>query len=327
MAPPLLSVRDLSVRIRSGESIVHAVNDVSLDVEEGEIVGVVGESGCGKSTMVKAVLRLLAPEAEVPSGSAVLAGSGDLLALDHKRLRQVRGAHVGYVSQNPFGALNPIYRLDRQFHNLVAAHRKGTSRGESRRMAAKMLDAVGIAGPDRVLDGYAHQLSGGMAQRVVIAMSFLLDPRLVIADEPTTGLDVTVQRQILDMVAELARADGRAMLLVTHDLGVVAQYCRRVVVMYAGRVVESGPVADVFTSPRHPYTQALLGAVPRPGQPLERLPGAVPDLRVLSEGCAFAPRCRSAFDACSVRPEPTPGGDGRTVACHLEKEPADAAAR
>jgi peptide/nickel transport system ATP-binding protein len=315
----LLSVEDLSVEFVGHKSTVHAVNGVNLRVNAGEIVGIVGESGCGKSTAVKGILGLLQAPGKVTGGSAELAGHGDLLSMKNKNLRKVRGASVGYVAQNPFGSLNPIYSIEEQFRNILKAHGQPSAKNVARERARAMLTSVGIAGPDRVLDGYSHQLSGGMAQRVVIAMAMLLEPELIIADEPTTGLDVTVQRQILDLIRDRVVDSTRGILLVTHDLGVIAQYCHRVVVMYAGSVVEAGSVETVFLNPAHPYTSALLGAIPRPGHELTRLRGSVPDLRVIPSDCSFRPRCKHAFDACSVSPDLREIAPDHLVACHLSE--------
>jgi len=319
MTQTLLSVKDLAVEFVGHKSTVHAVNGVNLRVNAGEIVGIVGESGCGKSTAVKGILGLLQAPGKVTGGSAELAGHGDLLSMKNKNLRKVRGASVGYVAQNPFGSLNPIYSIEEQFRNILKAHGQPSAKKVARERARAMLASVGIAGPDRVLDGYSHQLSGGMAQRVVIAMAMLLEPELIIADEPTTGLDVTVQRQILDLIRDRVVDSTRGILLVTHDLGVIAQYCHRVVVMYAGKVVEAGSVETVFLNPAHPYTSALLGAIPRPGHELTRLRGSVPDLRVIPTDCSFKPRCKHAFEACSVSPDLREIAPDHLVACHLSE--------
>jgi peptide/nickel transport system ATP-binding protein len=315
---PLLRVEDLRVEYDTREGVLTAVDGASFEIADGEIVGIVGESGCGKSTTARGVLNLIESPGRVTGGQVHLRDRGDLTRIRHRELRQVRGADIGYIAQNPFGSLNPILRLEDQFRNVLRAHRGRISRREARELALTRLREVGIAGPERVLDGYAHELSGGMAQRVVIAMAFLLDPRLVIADEPTTGLDVTVQRQILDLIGTLVRSHQRGMVLVTHDLGVVAQYCDRVLVMYAGRVVESGPVREVFRRPAHPYTDALVASIPRPGKELVRLEGTVPSLIDRPSGCAFANRCAFAFEACVVDPHLAPVSTGQLAACHLE---------
>lgn len=319
----MLEVRDLRTHFLTRKGAVKAVNGVSFDVADGRIVGIVGESGCGKTATVRSILGLVRPPGRVVGGSAELDGA-DLVSMGRRPLRRVRGNTIGFIAQNPFGALNPILRIHKQFHNVVVAHRPRTSRVESRRMATDMLDAVGIADPDRVLDGYAHELSGGMAQRTVIAMSLILDPHLVIADEPTTALDVTIQRQILELIRSLLQGTNRSMLLVTHDLGVVAQYCDDVVVMYAGKVVETGPVKQVFEYPAHPYTLALLEAIPRRGHDLVSLRGQVPDLIDYPQGCPYEARCRFRFDRCATEVPPLAPPDDpaerRLASCHLEAE-------
>lgn len=257
----VLDVAGLAVDIASPDGLVKPVRDVDLRVDRGEIVGIVGESGCGKSTTIKAILGLLGANSTVRADRIELAGFGDLRGAGQRRMREVRGRRIGFVAQNPFGSLNPIYSIERQFYEIQKAHRTGVSKKESREIALGMLDGVGIVNPARVLDGYAHQLSGGMAQRVVIAMSTTLGPDLLIADEPTTGLDVTVQSQILDLISGLVRSERRSMLLVTHDLGVIAQYAQRVVVMLDGLVVEHGDVAKVLVEPEHVYTRKLIGSM------------------------------------------------------------------
>ena len=262
-AQTVLDVQGLTVDIDTPDGVVHAVRGIDLSVTEGEILGIVGESGCGKSTTIKAILRLLPPNARIGAERIELAGYGDLKATPVKKMREVRGRRIGFVAQNPFGSLNPIYSIERQFYELQKAHGTGVGKKESRRIAHEMLNGVGIVDPDRVLDGYAHQLSGGMAQRVVIALATTLSPGLLIADEPTTGLDVTVQAQIMDLISGLVRSEKRSMLLVTHDLGVIAQYAQRVVVMLDGEVVEHGSVHDVMVNPQHPYTKKLINSVPK----------------------------------------------------------------
>ena len=259
----ILDVRGLTVDITTPEGVVHAVKHLDVHVDRAEIVGVVGESGCGKSTAVKAVLRLLGANATCSADLVHLAGEGDLLAKPAKHMRKIRGRRIGFVAQNPFGSLHPIYTIERQFYEVQKAHVAKLSTKRSREIAHMMLDNVGIFRPERVLDGYAHQLSGGMAQRVVIALASVLGPDLLIADEPTTGLDATVAAQILDLIAGLVESEQRSMLLVTHDLGVIAQYCHRVVVMLNGEVVETGDVMQVMVNPEHPYTQKLISSVPR----------------------------------------------------------------
>ncbi len=260
----VLEVAGLHVRIATPEGEVHPVRGVDLTVHRGEIVGIVGESGCGKSTTVKGILKLLGNTSTVTAERIAL-GDADLLAAKPRLMREIRGNRIGFVAQNPFGSLNPIYSIERQFWELHKAHGRKLSRAENREVALGMLNGVGIATPERVLDGYAHQLSGGMAQRVVIALATTLSPELLIADEPTTGLDATVQAQIMDLMAHVVVEEDRSMLLVTHDLGVIAQYCQRVIVMYDGLIVEDGEVKDVMVSPQHEYTRKLVGSVPKTG--------------------------------------------------------------
>lgn len=323
----VLTVAGLSARYDTRRGSVRAVNHVSFEVRPGEIVGIVGESGCGKSATIRALLGLMPPPGHVVAGSAMFSGV-DLIAASQRTLRSLRGSEIGFVAQNPFGALNPILSIREQFHNVIRAHRGRVSKSEMNEFAESALVSVGISGPRRVLDGHAHELSGGMAQRVVIALALLLDPALVIGDEPTTALDVTLQRQILDMVRARVIEGGRSMLLVTHDVGVVAQYCDRVVVMYAGQVIERGTVTEVLGAPAHPYTQALLGSVPRRGKPLEALAGRVPDLVDYPPGCPFAARCPDVHERChGENPGPRLLGDsldgGRMVSCHLYDEERD----
>ncbi|MFD5824134.1 ABC transporter ATP-binding protein [Lentzea sp. NPDC060358] len=256
----MLRVTGLTSQFRGRAGVVRAIEDVTFEVPAGEAVGIVGETGSGKSVTIRSVLGLLPSYGKVVGGSAEFEGT-DLIRLHRSRLREIRGARIGFVAQNPFGSLNPVLSIEKQFRNVVRAHRK-ISRAALRDLAVERLESVQVRGPERVLRGYAHELSGGMAQRVVIALAMLHDPSLVIADEPTTALDVTVQRQILDLIDAQVKQGGRSLLLVTHDLGVVAQYCHRVVVMKSGKVVETGLVADVFSNPSHDYTRQLLAAVP-----------------------------------------------------------------
>jgi len=322
-APPrspydLLTVSSLTTQFTTPHGTAAVVNGVDLAVKRGEIVGIVGESGCGKSVTIRSILGLVRDPGRVVDGSAIFDGR-DLLSMTASELRGTRGNRIGFIAQNPFSALNPILRIRKQFHNILAAHDKPAAKHSLDR-ARKALIAVGIAGPDRVLNGYAHELSGGMAQRVVIAMAMLLDPSLVIADEPTTGLDLTVQRQILDLIRNLVREHNRSMVLVTHDLGVIAQYCDRVVVMYAGKVVEEGTVRDVMKSPAHPYTLALIRAIPQPGKPLVHLGGRLPSLIDYPPGCPFAARCADAFDPClgTIPPRQRTLNGTATFSCHLK---------
>ncbi|WP_111719528.1 ABC transporter ATP-binding protein [Homoserinimonas sp. OAct 916] len=259
----VLDVRNLAVTIDTPDGVVNPVRGIDLQVHRGEIVGIMGESGCGKSTTVKGILRLLGPNSHVTADTINLVGKADLAHASKKVMESIRGRHIGFVAQNPFGSLNPIYSIERQFYEVQKAHKTGAKKAESREIALSMLKGVGIVAPERVLSGYAHQLSGGMAQRVVIALATTLGPELLFADEPTTGLDATVQAQILDLISGLVRTENRSMVLVTHDLGVIAQYCQRAVVMYQGEIVESGDVMQVMVNPQHEYTKKLIGSVPK----------------------------------------------------------------
>lgn len=314
-----LSVRNIETRFITRDGVVHSVNGVSFDVAEGERVGIIGESGSGKSVTINTVLGLIRSPGTKSSGEAYFNGR-ELIGMRWGELRKLRGAEIGFVAQNPFGALNPVLRISKQFENVVRAHRK-VDRKTIRREALDMLAHVGINEPERVLDGYAHELSGGMAQRVVIALALILDPTLLVADEPTTALDVTVQKQILELIASLVREKNRSMLIITHDLGVVGNYCDRVVVLYGGQVMEDGPVAEVFQRPLHPYSLALLRSVPRAGEPLQTLPGKVPAMMSVPQGCVFYDRCAFKMPICeTTRPLLREVVPGRKVACHLDVE-------
>lgn len=320
----LLRVDDLRTIFHSSRGKVHAVNGVGFSLSRGELVGIVGESGCGKTATIRSIIGLLRPPGEVVGGSALFEGE-DLIAMSDRRRRKLLGDRIGFVPQNPFSSMNPVMRIDRQFHRVISEHRD-TTRKDSLDLARQMLSRAGIADPDRILHGYPHQLSGGMAQRTVLSIAMCLSPDLVIADEPTTGLDVTVQRQILDLTASLLEEEHRAMLLVTHDLGVVAQYCRRVIVMYAGKVVEMGPTTTVFSQPAHPYTAMLLGAVPRRGKPLTEIKGRLPDLINYPPGCAFYERCPYRSDTrCGTEEPPLrPVGEDHLAATFYDIAPRKA---
>jgi oligopeptide/dipeptide ABC transporter ATP-binding protein len=304
------------------------VLDVSFQVRRGEVVGLVGESGSGKTMTALALLRLTPPGAHL-SGEVLLDGE-DLLAVAERRLRRVRGARVAMVFQEPMSALNPVYTVGFQIAEAVRAHR-AVGRREARREAARLLDRVAVADAERRLDDYPHQLSGGQRQRVMIAMALACGPDLLLADEPTSALDVTVQAQILELLDDLRRDLGLAVLLITHDLGVVAESCDRVLVMYAGQIVEQAPVGDLFARPAHPYTRGLLAALPRLGHPVPRgrlptLPGRVPEPAHRPTGCAFHPRCGEAMEVCRSRqPALYPLAGGRTARCFLHGSAEDAA--
>jgi peptide/nickel transport system ATP-binding protein len=312
-----LTVVDLVTRIDTPRGPVRPVDHVGFKVEPGEILGLVGESGSGKSMTLRSMLRLAHPPATV-SGQ-VLWGDENLLTLGAARLRAVRGREIAMIFQEPMTALNPVLTVRRQIEEGLLAH---TSLGARQRRdrAIELLDLVGIPAAASRLDSYPHQFSGGMRQRVMIAIALAAEPHLLLADEPTTALDVTIQDQILKLLLSLRDRLGMSVVLVTHDLGVVAQTCDRVAVMYAGRVVETGTVADVFREPHHPYTLGLLGSVPQGGnerRPLLSIEGMPPSLFAMPQGCAFHPRCAFGSDRCLSAPPPlAPIGQDRSVACY-----------
>ncbi|HEY5295386.1 MAG TPA: ABC transporter ATP-binding protein [Gaiellaceae bacterium] len=292
----VLEVSDLSVRFDTDDGFVHAVDHLSFSLGEREVLGVVGESGCGKSVSFMSLLRLL-PETAVVDGRATFDGI-DLLRAPQSRLRRIRGKDIAFVFQEPMTSLNPAFKVGNQIGEVLRRH-LGLSRGDARRRTIELLELVRIPAPERRVDEYPHQLSGGMRQRVMIAMALACDPKILIADEPTTALDVTIQAGILDLMRDIRERLGTAIVLITHNLGVVADVADRVIVMYAGRKAEEAGVHELFAHPQHPYTMGLLGAVPRPGSAGERgrlreIPGRVPSLAELPNGCAFAPRCPRA---------------------------------
>ncbi|ARZ67982.1 ABC transporter ATP-binding protein [Streptomyces albireticuli] len=323
--PPVLDIRDLRVDFDGPAGPVPAVRGVDLTLRRGEVLGLVGESGSGKSTVALAAMGLLPRTARV-HGSVRAAGT-ELLGLGDRALSRIRGRRIAMVFQDPLSALTPVHRVGDQIAEAVRAH-QDVSRAHARRRAVELLDLVGIPEPGRRADAYPHEFSGGMRQRAMIAMAVANDPDVLLADEPTTALDVTVQAQVLDVLRTAQRETGAALLLVSHDLGVIAGMADRVAVMYAGRVVESAPATELFATPRMPYTIGLLGAVPRPDtadRPLTPIPGAPPELRLLPRGCAFAPRCPLADDACAAA-EPALTGAGDHLAACLKPPAADPAA-
>ncbi len=318
-ANEVLAVEDLEVRFDTPDGPVPAVRGLSFAIGEAEALGVVGESGCGKSQAFLAVLGLLASNGRA-TGSARFRGA-ELIGLPPQRLNRIRGARIAMIFQDPMTSLNPYLTIATQMTEVLTRHQGMTGRA-ARRRAVELLDRVRIPDAARRLEGYPHELSGGMRQRVMIAMALLCEPDLLIADEPTTALDVTVQAQILELFADLRRELHTAIVLITHDLGVIAGLADRVAVMYAGRIVESAPVRDLFYQPRHPYTGALLASMPRLSGAAETLlptiPGQPPSPERLPPGCSFQPRCRHAFDRCTAEdPALRPAGRG-TKACHLE---------
>ncbi len=313
----LLEIKDLRTYFYLRRATAKAVDGVSFCMAPGEMVGLVGESGSGKSVTALSVLRLIQEPGRIVSGEIIFQGR-NLLALSEAEMNQVRGRAISMVFQNPRSCLNPVLKAGSQIARVYQVHHKGTTR-EAEERALQFLKLVQIPDPERVMGRYPHQLSGGMCQRVMIAMALICEPALVIADEPTTGLDVTVQDQILVLMRDLRQKTQAAQLLITHDLGVVAETCDRIVVMYGGRVMEVGTVREVFARPLHPYTVALFGSVPdvRKDFRTTTIPGNVPDPRDLPPGCRFHPRCSRATDVCRVEePRLVTRGDGRQVACH-----------
>ncbi|MFI5279161.1 MAG: ABC transporter ATP-binding protein [Gemmatimonadales bacterium] len=324
MKTPLLEIRDLRITFRTDAGFARAVDGLDLTVGAGETVALVGESGCGKSVTALAVLRLVEPDGSVGLESAVRLEGRNLLALPMSELRAVRGNHVAIVFQEPASALNPVLTIGDQIAEAVTTHEKVT-KAEAWRRAVEMLKAVGIPDAEKRAKGYPHQLSGGMRQRVLIAMALVCKPRLLIADEPTTALDVTIQAEILDLLTDLQRRLGMAVLLITHNLGIVAGTCERVYVMYAGQIVEEAKVSDLFARPAHPYTEGLMAAVPRLDEQKDRLasiPGQVPPATSWPAGCRFHPRCPFAWDQCRAETPPLlDAGDEHRARCWLVTEP------
>ncbi|HEU5470246.1 MAG TPA: ABC transporter ATP-binding protein [Actinophytocola sp.] len=317
MTPTLLEVSGLSVRFHTEDGPLLAVDAASFTITDGEVVALVGESGCGKSVTAMALTGLLPRNADV-EGSVRFAGR-ELTNESHRRLVSIRGRDIAYVFQEPMSSLNPVLTVGRQIGEVLRRH-QNASRAAAERRARDLLVLVGIPEPARRLREYPHQLSGGMRQRVMIAMALACRPRLLVADEPTTALDVTIQAGILDLLRSASAETGASVLLITHDLGVVADIADRVVVMYAGRTVEESTVDNLFAAPSHPYTRGLLGAVPNPARRasggLREIPGLVPVLRSAVDACTFADRCPSADDQCRThRPESRPGPAGHPVAC------------
>ncbi|MCH8186415.1 MAG: ABC transporter ATP-binding protein [Chloroflexi bacterium] len=320
----LLEVKDLTTHFFTQDGVVKAVDGISYHVDEGEVLGIVGESGCGKSVSALSIMRLVAsPPGRTIRGEVIFDGE-DILKLDDSEMRRIRGNRIAMVFQEPMTSLNPVLTIGRQLTETLELH-QGMNKTQARDRAAELLRLVGISDSERRLKDYPHQFSGGMRQRVMIAMALSCNPRLIIADEPTTALDVTIQAQILELMQELAREFGTAMVIITHNLGVVARYASRVVVMYAGKIIETGSAQDIYHNSKHPYTLGLLGSVPRldavEREKLEAIEGLPPDLIDLPPGCSFAPRCRFAYERCSQEtPVLERVGDGHESACWRSSE-------
>ena len=318
----LLEVKHLRTEFFSSKkSSVTAVDDVSFDIKKGEIVGLVGESGCGKSVTSLSIMQLLKDTpGKITNGEVIFQGH-NLLDASKKEMLDIRGDKMSMIFQEPMSSLNPSMRIDKQMIEGIRLHTPLT-KAEARKKAADILSQVGIPDPQRVLKNYPHQLSGGMSQRVMIAMAMSCEPDLLIADEPTTAMDVTIQAQILELMKKIQQDNGMSILLITHDLGVVAEMCSRVIVMYAGKIVEEAPVEILFANPTHPYTQGLIASVPKLGsgvKVLPSIPGSVPDLSAMPKGCRFAPRCKYATEKChQEQPELLSVGEKQKCRCWLK---------
>ena len=322
--PSLLEVRDLSTHFSTQDGVVKAVDGLSYDIDEGEIIGIVGESGCGKSVSALSIMGLVAdPPGRIVGGEVRFEGQ-DLLQLPDSAMRHIRGNRIGMIFQEPMTSLNPVLTVGRQLTETLELH-MGMSAARATERAAELLEMVGLPDPERRLRDYPHLLSGGMRQRVMIAMAISCNPKLIIADEPTTALDVTIQAQILELMRSLAQELGTALVIITHNLGVVARYATRVLVMYAGRIIEAGGARDIYHDPRHPYTLGMLASVPRLDEPtgtrLQPIEGLPPDLIDMPAGCSFAPRCRFVIDRCTLESPPLMSdGDGHHSACWRREE-------
>ena len=320
----LLEVKDLRTHFKTDDGIVKAVDGVNFSIEKGETLGIVGESGCGKSVTCLTIMGLNPKRNSIVSGEAYFKGE-DLLRMGERRLRDLRGNDIAMIFQDPMTSLNPVHSIGKQLVGAIQLHRDVTKK-VARARALELLKAVGIPRAERRIDDYPHQFSGGMRQRVMIAMSLINEPDLLIADEPTTALDVTTQAQILRLMKQLQNEFGSAIIMITHDLGVVAETADDVIVMYAAKVAERGTVDDIFSRPKHPYTWGLLGSLPRLDADVERLvqiPGQPPSLLRPPRGCRFHPRCPYVMDVCKANePElaPTPDGNGHLQACHLDED-------
>ncbi|MGJ5208358.1 ABC transporter ATP-binding protein [Bradyrhizobium sp. HKCCYLR20261] len=327
MTAPVLSVRNLQVEFETRRGTLRAIDGVSYDIAKGEVLGVVGESGAGKSVTGLAVIGLIDRPGRISGGEILLSG----LRIDNlppEEMRKVRGKRIGMIFQDPLTSLNPLYRVGDQIIETIKTHTNLTDQ-QARKRAIDLLAEVGIPAPEKRIDGYPHEFSGGMRQRVVIALALCAEPELIIADEPTTALDVSVQAQIISLIKRLGRDHGTAVMLVTHDMGVIAETCDRVAVMYAGRVAEIGPVQEVIKNPLHPYAKGLMGAIPTlagEDKRLVQIPGSMPRLSAIPAGCSFNPRCNAAFDRCRIdRPDPLQRGT-QAVACHLYDRATETAA-
>ncbi|WP_299196679.1 ABC transporter ATP-binding protein [uncultured Amphritea sp.] len=320
---PLLEVNNLDVCFGLRSGAVKALRDVSFTLERGERLGVVGESGAGKSVLGFSIINLLSRPGHISSGSVHFEGK-DLASLAPGELRSIRGNRISMIFQDPMMTLNPVLTIGVQMIECLLAHRR-MSKADAKRVALKKLQQVQIPSPEKRLDQYPHELSGGMRQRIVIAIGLLLDPDLIIADEPTTALDVTIQAEIMDLMLNLCEQNNVALILITHDLGVVSQVTQRMLVMYAGRIIEQGPTKEVINDAQHPYTQGLMNALPQmaiPGQKLNQIKGSMPPLQDIPKGCSFNPRCEYVMDICHQALPPFTRSGNCQVACHMMAESA-----
>jgi oligopeptide/dipeptide ABC transporter ATP-binding protein len=323
MNQELLSIRGLKTIFASNGGTAVAVDEINLSLKEGETLGLVGESGCGKTVTALSIMRLVSDPGKIVAGEIIFEGH-DLLSLSEEEMREVRGDRISMIFQEPMTSLNPVFRIQDQIGEVYRVHRN-MSKSEARDAAIVMLKKVGIPSPEKRSKDYPHQMSGGMRQRVVIAMALACDPKLMLADEPTTALDVTIQAQILELMNEIKHRLGTGIILITHDLGVVAEMADRVAVMYAGKIVEEAPVNQLFASPQHPYTIGLLKSIPRIDEAtrevsrLHVIPGMVPDLRMLPEGCSFRGRCPEEQEICKQHPELETKSSGSRVRCWMRE--------
>jgi peptide/nickel transport system ATP-binding protein/oligopeptide transport system ATP-binding protein len=320
MGTPVLSVQELKTRFNTQDGTVHAVNGVSFELRRGELLGVVGESGSGKSVTMMSLLKLIPmPPGEIVNGVAEFEDV-DLVQVESDEMRDIRGGKIGFIFQDPMTSLNPVLTVGRQITESLDLH-TDLDKDAKQARAVELLEMVGIPDPEQRLKAYPHELSGGMRQRVVIAIALACEPQIIIADEPTTALDVTIQAQIIDQIRILRETLGTAVIWITHDLGVIAGLADRVVVMYGGRIVEVAPVKPLYGTPQHPYTQGLLRSLPRldSDQELESIPGTPPNMYTEPTSCSFAPRCKFAFDKCTTEIPPlVTVGDGHEVACWFD---------
>ncbi|MEG0214779.1 MAG: ABC transporter ATP-binding protein [Hungatella sp.] len=321
MENKILEVKDLKTYFYTEEGVVHSVDGLSYELRERETLAIVGESGCGKSVSSLSVMRIIqSPPGKIESGSQILFEGKDILKISENEMQNIRGNEISMIFQEPMTSLNPVFTVGQQIHQILHYHQK-INKNQAKQRAIEMLKLVGIPSPELVVDQYPHQLSGGMRQRVMIAMALSCNPRILIADEPTTALDVTIQAQILRLMIDLKSKFNTAIILITHDMGVVAEMADNVLVMYAGQAIEYAAVTDIFSDPKHPYTQGLLQSIPKLHEEVERLyaiKGSVPSAVDFPKGCRFAPRCQKCMDICNKQaPDLYEVGNGRKVRCHL----------